>query len=606
MADAEVPVQNGVAEESKPEEEVEQDTVLVKKFIELEHVSTGDAEKPKDGQPQPAAADDDKTEDQVSDIFAKDGADPMTTSVYGVEDLPKEEAPKETDKPAGENGDIAVSVFIGEKPAETTGDDKPAEVAAEEKPAESAGEEKEKPVDAAGEEKPKEEEPEVAFNFKAPAAAPATPSATTEAGGDVAVEVSFGTKPEEAAPPGTPKSTVAGSEAPGTPKVDSSIPGSPKPTSAAGSVPGTPRSVIAASEHAAEGVEAEGEKKPAAEPAEFVDEERERIKMIEKWARSDRPEDEPPKTPAADEAPKTPVADESKSAEEEKTAGEGDVGVEVFGGEKATEDKPEEKAEEEKKPAAEPAEFVDEERERIKMMERWARSDRAEEPPKTPIDEAPRTPISEPKTPVDELPKTPTEEPRTPEPGKPDEEVEKPAEKTEEAPRTPTRTRRESPSPPRRSPPRRDAAPETTGTRLTTATSFSDWVPRERVSYYSGRQYVPGASHRLWEYQSWFGATPGGSLSYATRLIDRSRSRSIERRREMDYRRSPSAGYYGSYYGSYWTNRTQYPTPLRTREYSIPASISRAPSFVSFRDYRAESGYNLARTTSSDLLSRSS
>lgn len=153
--------------------------------------------------------------------------------------------------------------------------------------------------------------------------------------------------------------------------------------------------------------------------------------MIEKWARSDRPEDEPPKTPAADEAPKTPVADESKSAEEEKTAGEGDVGVEVFGGEKATEDKPEEKAEEEKKPAAEPAEFVDEERERIKMMERWARSDRAEEPPKTPIDEAPRTPISEPKTPVDELPKTPTEEPRTPEPGKPDEEVEKPAEKTE-------------------------------------------------------------------------------------------------------------------------------------------------------------------------------
>ncbi|KAH7660458.1 hypothetical protein AAVH_43758 [Aphelenchoides avenae] len=93
------------------------------------------------------------------------------------------------------------------------------------------------------------------------------------------------------------------------------------------------------------------------------------------------------------------------------------------------------------------------------------------------------------------------------------------------------------------------------GTRPPIATSFSDRVPRERVSDYSSRQYVPSASHRSVGYKSWLGATAGGSSAYATGLVDRPRSRTTERRRDVDYRRSPSpsAGYYGNYYSSYLT-----------------------------------------------------
>lgn len=145
----------------------------------------------------------------------------MTASVYGVEDLPKEEAPKDAEKPAEQNGDVEVAVFVGSKPEE-----------------------------AAAEEKPKEEEHEVAFSFNASAtAAPATPSATSQGGqnGDVAVEVLLGGKPVEAAAPGTPSATAGSAvgSVPGTPKVDSSVPESPKPTSAVGSVPGTPRYELA-------------------------------------------------------------------------------------------------------------------------------------------------------------------------------------------------------------------------------------------------------------------------------------------------------------------------------------------------------------------------
>ncbi|KAH7715680.1 Protein T23E7.2 f [Aphelenchoides avenae] len=267
------------------------------------------------------------------------------------------------------------------------------------------------------------------------------------------------------------------------------------------------------------------------------------------------------------------------------------------------------------KTPAEPAEFVDEERERIKMMERWARGDRPEEAPQTP-----KTPAPE-----EEAPGTPVEEPAK--------------EAEEEAPRTPVRARRESPSPPPRAareeraaspgrpqherPPPREYVPydqdshkEIAPTRLPTAPSFSSWVPTEKMGYqplaplavnyeYRYKNDYPGAPEYRPQraYSQIFDDTVstgafGQNLYSMNRLVERSRSRTRERRNA--YRSHRSATSYSRY--------TQlYPAPTRTREYATPraASLSRAPapaeSFVSFMEYAGASQYDLQRSASQYL-----
>lgn len=87
---------------------------------------------------------------------------------------------------------------------------------------------------------------------------------------------------------------------------------------------------------------------------------------------------------------------------------------------------------------------------------------------------------------------------------------------------------------------------------------------------------------------------------YSTsRLLERSRSRTRERRQAFRQQRSASQ------YARYTANL---PAPLRTREYSTPrsASVSRAPSrsgsFVSFLDYSGAKQYELSRNPSRGSL----
>ncbi|KAI6215193.1 hypothetical protein M3Y94_00356500 [Aphelenchoides besseyi] len=256
----------------------------------------------------------------------------------------------------------------------------------------------------------------------------------------------------------------------------------------------------------------------------------------------------------------------------------------------------------------------------------------------TPQDEAP---VEEQNTdePVAEEPETtevptfkvPEETPQA------DEAAEEPKEETEtpvvqdEAPSSPPAARATSPSPPPRHraqspspPPRRgrDAAPsgdytsydqdshrETIPARIPAATSFSSWNPPERSSYqpispwvntsqkYQSEYTSNSTYHPPSTYTSMFddlvNTGPFSQSLYATnRLLERSRSRTRERRQAFRSQRSAS---------QYLRYSSQLPAPLRTREYSTPrsSSVSRVPgrygSFTSFLDYSGSKNYELSR-----------
>ncbi|KAI6188242.1 hypothetical protein M3Y98_00333600 [Aphelenchoides besseyi] len=246
-------------------------------------------------------------------------------------------------------------------------------------------------------------------------------------------------------------------------------------------------------------------------------------------------------------------------------------------------------------------------------------------------------PVEEQKTdePVTEEPEpteVPEETPQT------DEAAEEPKEETEtpvvqdEAPSSPPAARATSPSPPPRHraqspspPPRRgrDAAPsgdytsydqvdshrETIPARIPAATSFSSWNPPERSSYqpispwvntsqkYQSEYTSNSTYHPPNTYTSMFddlvNTGPFSQSLYATnRLLERSRSRTRERRQAFRSQRSAS---------QYLRYSSQLPAPLRTREYSTPrsSSVSRVPgrygSFTSFLDYSGSKNYELSR-----------
>lgn len=146
---------------------------------------------------------------------------------------------------------------------------------------------------------------------------------------------------------------------------------------------------------------------------------------------------------------------------------------------------------------------------------------------------------------------------------------------------------------------------------LATSTSFSSWVPPERSSYQAispwvstegkyRNEYTTGVPRVApTAYTSFFddlvSTGPFSSSLYATsRLLERSRSRTRERRTALRHQRSSS---------NYYRMASQYPAPLRTRDYSTPptSAINRAPSrygsssFVNFLEYSGAKQYDLAR-----------
>ncbi|KAH7701064.1 Protein T23E7.2 b, partial [Aphelenchoides avenae] len=295
-----------------------------------------------------------------------------------------------------------------------------------------------------------------------------------------------------------------------------------------------------------------------------------------------------PKTPRTPRTPKTPKTPKTPAAEPEPEP----PAEEVNGEEPPAEEQP----------ADEAAPIVDEERERIRMMEKWAGAEG--EPPKTPAADA--------------------EAPAAEEPA--GEEAEKPAGDEEEAaPRTPARARRESPSPPPRAArepreyvPYDEGHKETSGpTRLPDTGSFSSWVAPEKVGYQAlsplaqnavrkyQNEYTSGSAYRppttyTQIFDDIVNTGAFGQNLYATnRLLERSRSRTRERRSALRGHRSAS---------NYARFSSQYPSALRTSEYATPrsASVSRAPSrsgsFISFMDYAGSKQYDLARSDSRGLL----
>uniref|UniRef100_A0A0K0D3R9 Uncharacterized protein n=1 Tax=Angiostrongylus cantonensis TaxID=6313 RepID=A0A0K0D3R9_ANGCA len=85
------------------------------------------------------------------------------------------------------------------------------------------------------------------------------------------------------------------------------------------------------------------------------------------------------------------------------------------------------------------------------------------------------------------------------------------------------------------------------------------------------------------------------ALYSTTRLIERSRSRTRERRQAMRSQRSAS---------NYYRLTSQYPAPQRAREYSTPPSReysrppSRSGSFISFMEYSGSKNGELSRNAS--------
>uniref|UniRef100_A0A183CER3 Trichohyalin-like n=1 Tax=Globodera pallida TaxID=36090 RepID=A0A183CER3_GLOPA len=252
----------------------------------------------------------------------------------------------------------------------------------------------------------------------------------------------------------------------------------------------------------------------------------------------------------------------------------------------------------EEKSEAEPVEKVEEESELEQKVE-------GEEEPKSELEEVP---VAEAESAPEEAE---TEEPK----------AEAVSEEETEAPPGPPRPER-SPSPMQRREPSardRDYMPydqdtlhETVPARLPTATSFSSYTPAERETYKPISPWVDQSSKYRNEYtvgeppvapaaytaffDDLVATGPFASSLYSTsRLLERSRSRTRERRQAL---RSQSQA------RNYYRFASQYPAPLRTRDYSTPPSsyLTRAPtaasSFVSFIDNYGAKQYDLARSQS--------
>ncbi|CAJ0610573.1 unnamed protein product [Cylicocyclus nassatus] len=208
------------------------------------------------------------------------------------------------------------------------------------------------------------------------------------------------------------------------------------------------------------------------------------------------------------------------------------------------------------------------------------------------------------------------------------------AEREEKVESRPARARAASPSPPRRaaraqspSPERRpardyvsydqDSHRHIPPPRIPTATSFSSWSPPDKQTYsavspfvsnpYKYRnEYTASSTYRpnstyITQFDDIVNTGPFSSALYSTtRLIERSRSRTRERRQAMRSQRSAS-NYYRYLFDSY---SSQYPAPQRTREYSTPPSReysrppSRSGSFISFLEYSGSKNGELSRNAS--------
>ncbi|NP_001362142.1 Rab-GAP TBC domain-containing protein [Caenorhabditis elegans] len=586
--------------------------------------------------------DEDRTEDQVPDITGTEYVDPMTTSMDGIEDLPandeaqveesapadepapeeekpQEEAPAEEPAPAEEapQEEVPAEEPVAEEtaPAEEAAVEEP--VVEEAAPVEEAPEAEETApaeeplIEVAVEEAPAEEpvaeeaEPEAEkqeFELQAPPEGkrPRTPNdldnptadeepaaeLEADAGSEVPPTPKTAASEKQSVPP-TPKS-AAPSEVPPTPKsaAPSEVPPTPK-SAAPSEVPLTPKSAAQSSVPPTPKSAVPSEAPPT--------------------PRSAAPSDVPP-TPKSNghiangSIPGTPsVAQERVEPEPEPVAEEP---------EPVAEPEPEPEPVAEAEPEAEPA--VEEE------------------------------PAEEPEPAADETATEPTAEEAEPE------AVEESIEKTEvvEEESAPPAARQSSPSPPpaRRRP--QSPSPERQRTsrhadrditsydedsyravpppRMPTATSFSSWSPPDKQSYTPISPFVSTANKYRNEYTSGSSYRPTNmytshfddivatgafsSALYSTnRLIERSRSRTRERKQAMRSQRSAS---------NYYRYSSQAPAPLRAREYSTPPTreISRAPSrntsFVSFLDYSSAKQGELSRANSrtsiyGDSLSRS-
>uniref|UniRef100_A0A915C9D9 Uncharacterized protein n=1 Tax=Parascaris univalens TaxID=6257 RepID=A0A915C9D9_PARUN len=150
--------------------------------------------------------------------------------------------------------------------------------------------------------------------------------------------------------------------------------------------------------------------------------------------------------------------------------------------------------------------------------------------------------------------------------------------------------------------------------RLPTYTSFSSYTPVEKPTYSALSPWVQSATGKYRSDYSSIGSYrspslylsmfdelvktgPFSSSLYSTnRLLERSRSRTRERKNAMRSARSASNYYrYTSTYAA---------APVRTRDYSTPPSSaitrppSRAGSFISFIEYSGAKQYELARSRS--------
>ncbi|XGW33532.1 hypothetical protein V3C99_017720 [Haemonchus contortus] len=331
-----------------------------------------------------------------------------------------------------------------------------------------------------------------------------------------------------------------------------------------------------------------------------------------------------PRTPRTPKTPKTPKSAKSLPAEEPEPLKEEPVEPEPAPAAEETpaeEAAPVEEEHAEAEPAeAEPAEAEPEEAKpepEPELIEVEVTGEQAE-------DAAPAE-----ETHAEEAQKEPEEE--IPPPTKVSEVTAAPARKSPSPP--PVRQRAASPSPPRRarpsspSPERRPARDYTSydqdshrhvpPPRLPTTTSFSSWSPPEKSSYTAISPFVTNPNKYRNEYTASCNYRPNntylshfddivnsGAFSSAlystTRLIERSRSRTRERRQAMRSQRSMS-NYYRYLYDSY---TSQYPAPQRAREYSTPPSReysrppSRSGSFISFMEYSGSKNGELSRNAS--------
>ncbi|VDM56457.1 unnamed protein product [Angiostrongylus costaricensis] len=155
--------------------------------------------------------------------------------------------------------------------------------------------------------------------------------------------------------------------------------------------------------------------------------------------------------------------------------------------------------------------------------------------------------------------------------------------------------------------------------RIPTMTSFSSWSPLDRSTYtpvspfvvnpYKYRnEYTANCDYRpsnnyLSQFDDIVNTGAFSSALYSTtRLIERSRSRTRERRQAMRSQRSAS---------NYYRLTSQYPAPQRAREYSTPPSReysrppSRSGSFISFMEYSGSKNGELSRNASRSSINDS-